>query len=75
MPTKETLSDELNEMLGTEFDFSGMKKDELKLLVELVDEGALLEPQAKHVVKEHGKSKLDEQVDSWTPGQYVSKLL
>lgn len=75
MTTKQDLSDELNQMLGTDMDFSRMKKDDLELLVELADEGALLEPLAKYQVKEHGKQKFEEEVDNWHAGKFVTKLL
>lgn len=75
MPTKDDLSDEINEMLGTEMEFHRMKAEELEHLRDLVDEGLLLEPQIKHVVSKHGKSKLDEVVKEWEPGQLLIKFL
>jgi hypothetical protein len=75
MPTKQQLEDELNEMLDTSFEWSRMTKDELELLVELVDEGALMEPMAKHIASEKGKEKVEETVEDWTPGQFISKVM
>lgn len=75
MPTKEQLSEEVNEILGTEIDWSGLKKDELELLYELLDDGDLLEPQAKHIIKKKGKSKLDDQIDEWQPGQIAMRIV
>lgn len=75
MPTKAGLEKELNEMLDTNFEWSQMKKDDLELLVELVDEGVLIEPQVKHVTKEHGKEKLDSVVDNWEPGTIARRIL
>lgn len=75
MGTKKELSDQANEILDTDLDFSGMKKDELELFVELLDEGSLIEPQGKHVVKKHGKNKLEDQVDEWHPGKLISSIL
>ena len=75
MPTKDGLEEEINSMLGTEMEFSKMPKDDLQLLAELLDEGALLEPQAKHIAKEHSKEKVEEQIDEWYPGKYAKKVL
>lgn len=75
MPTKEQLSEEVNEILGTEIDWSGLKKDELELLYELLDDGDLLEPQAKHIIKKKGKDKLDDQIDEWQPGQIAMRIV
>lgn len=75
MASKSELSDQINEVLDTEFDWSEMKKDDLEVLYELLDEGALIEPQAKHVVKEHGKGQLEEIVDDWRPGKYLLKMI
>lgn len=76
MPPKEQLSDEINEALDTgDLDFSQMRKEDLEQFHMLVDDGLLLEPIAKHVVKEQGKDQLDELVDDYKPGQLVMKLL
>lgn len=75
MVTKEELSDQINSILDADFDFSEMSKDDLELFHELLDEGALLEPQMKYLVKEHGKDKLEEQVDDWYPGKFASLLM
>ena len=75
MPTKEDLETEVNQMLGTEFEFSKMPKDDLKMLAELMDSGALIEPQMKHLAKEHSKQKVEEQIDDWYPGKYASSVL
>lgn len=75
MATKSEYSEEVNEILGTELDFSKMPKDDLELFYELIDEGELLEPQAKHIAKKYGKDKLEQQVDEWHPGKYALRLL
>jgi len=75
MATKAELQEEVNDMLGTNMEFSKMRSDDLELLRDLIDEGALLEPQLKHVAKEHGKSALEQQIDDWRPGQVIGRLL
>jgi len=75
MPPKAELSEELNEIFGTDVDFSRMKKDELKQLYELAEQGHLIEPQMKHVAKTHGKQKFDEVIDEWHPGKYLLKVI
>lgn len=75
MPTKEQLSEELNEMFDVEVDWSKMNKDDLQLLLELAKEGALIEPLIKHQVKEHGKNTWEDKVDEWYPGKYAGGVL
>lgn len=75
MPTKEQLSNEINEILGTQMGWSKMSKDDLEHLRELVEEGALIEPMGKHIIAEKGKDKLEQQVDDWYPGKYAGRLM
>lgn len=75
METKDDLEEKLNEVLDTEMEWSKMKKDDLELLWELIDNGVLMEPVAKHQVKQHGKEKYEEMVDDWRPGKFITKVL
>lgn len=75
MATKDELSQQLNEILGTDLSFERMKKEDLETLVGLADGGSLLEPQLKHVVSKYGKDKLDDQIDDWYPGKIAARLL
>lgn len=75
MPTKAQLSEEINEILGTEMKWSEMPKEDLELLHELIEEGALIEPMGKHIIAEKGKEKLEAQVDEWYPGKYAGRLM
>lgn len=75
MPPKDELSEELNEMLDTEIDFSGLKKEDLELFHELVDEGLLLEPMVKHQAKERSKESIDEFIDDYQFGQLLRKVM
>ena len=75
MPTKDQLSDDINEILGTNLDFSRMPKSDLKLFHELVHDGDLVEPLAKQVAKEKGQATLEDKVDGYYVGKYISKLV
>lgn len=75
MPPKEELSEELNEILGTDVDFSRMYKEDLEQLHKLADEGHLVEPMLKHIGKKHGKNKLEEVVDDWYPAKYLMRMI
>lgn len=75
MPTKEELSQEINEVLGTNMEWDRMLEDDINLFHELVMDGALVEPQAKQFAKKHGKSKLEKEVDDWYPGKIAGRLL
>lgn len=74
MVTKGELESELNDQLGTQMEWSKMKKDDLELLLELVESGALLEPLAREAAKNQGKEMLDDVADEWTPGDLLAKL-
>lgn len=75
MPTKEELSHEINEALGTEIEWDRLLEEDIRLLHELVEDGDLVEPLLKQYVKEHGKQALDNQIDSWYPGKFARALL
>lgn len=75
MPTKEQLEEEMNEMLGTDYEWSRMKKDDLQHLHEIAGTGPLMEALAKQFAKDKGKDKLEEQIDEWHPGKLAMKLL
>lgn len=75
MPNKEQLSEEVNEVLGTDMEFDRMLEDDLKLFHELVVSGNLTEPLAKQYVKKHSKEKLDEEIDEWYPGKFAGRIL
>jgi len=75
MATKGELSDELNQMLDTSIDWSELKKDDLELLIELVDEGHLLEPMAKQLVSSKGQEYLDEKVEEWEAGDLLRRVI
>jgi hypothetical protein len=74
MVTKEQLEEEINDKLDTDFEWSKMKKEELKLLNELIDEGILLEPMAKHIAADKGKDVVEEQIKNWRPGKLLGEL-
>ena len=75
MVTKEELSKELNEMLGTNVEWNRLLEDDLKHIHMLVEDGTLAEPIIKQYVKKHGKSQLERQVDGWYPGKFAGSLL
>lgn len=75
MPTKAQLSEEINEILGTDMAWSKMPKDDLELFRELLEEGALIEPMGKHVIAKRGKKKLEDEVDDWHPGKFAARLM
>lgn len=74
MPTKEQIGEGLNDALGTDLEWSKMKKEDLEHLHMLVDEGLLIEPLAKHIAADKGSEFVEDQIQNWTPGQLISKL-
>lgn len=75
MPTKEQLSDDLNDILGTSIDWEKMTKEDIQSLLELADSGALLETLIKHQVQKHGKEYVENAIDDWHPGKYASGVM
>lgn len=75
MPTKEQLEEEVNSKLGTDMEWSQMKKDELEHLNTLIDKGLLLEPMAKHVAADKASDFTESQIQNWEPGKLATKLL
>lgn len=79
MATKEELSEEINEALGTDLEFDRMLVEDLEHFRELAAEGKLAEPQLKQFVKTNGQqatdSLIEEAVENWYPGKYAGKIL
>lgn len=75
MPTKEAMSQEINEMLGTNIEWDRLLEDDLEHFYELVETGALIEPLGKQFAKEQGKEKLEEEIDDWRPGKILQRVL
>lgn len=75
MVTKKELEKEANNILDCEIEWSEMKKDDLELFVELLQEGGFIEPMMIEVGKNKSKEIIDETADDWTPGQMASKIL
>lgn len=75
MPTKEELSDEINEMLDTDVDWSRLLEDDLKQFKEMAEAGVLIEPMIKLQVKEKGKEKVEQEIDDWYPGKLARRVL
>lgn len=75
MPTKEALSEELNEKLGTNIEWDRMKKEDLTHLNTMVEDGDLIEVLLKQVAKKQGAKKYEELVEEWSPGKLALRLL
>lgn len=75
MPNKEQLSQEVNEVLGTDYEFDRMKKDDLLELHQSVTDASLVHPLVKQYAKKHSKAKLEEEIDEWYPGKIATRLL
>lgn len=73
--TKDELSQELNETLGMNVDWSRLTKDELIEFKSLVDSGKILEQVTENMVKEKGKQKAEETIDSWEPGAVLKRII
>lgn len=75
MPTKEQMSEEINEKLQVDLDWSKMAKEDLKTLDMLIESGALIESNAKHIASEQGQEVLDKKIKDWEPGDVIARLL
>jgi len=72
MPTKSELEKQMNERLGTDIEWSKMKKDDLSSLREGLED----EDFVKKVVAQYANDKagdtVEGQIDGWEPGQLLS---
>lgn len=75
MRTKDEIADDINDKLGTEIDWSQLRKDDLKHFEEMIESGVLIEALGKSFVKEKSSEKVEETIEDWEPGQIVAKLI
>ena len=75
MPTKDQLSEEVNNMLGTEMEWDRLLEEDLRQFHEMLESGSLADPVIKQFVKKHGKEQLEKQVDEWYPGKFALELI
>lgn len=74
MATKEERAEEINQMLGTDIEWDRLLREDLDHFYDLVENGGLLEPLAKQVAKEHGKKRLEKEIDNWYPGKVAARF-
>lgn len=75
MPTKEDLSEEINDALGTDIEWQRLLEEDLEHLHGLVMNGDLMEPVTKQYIKEHGKARFEKEVDEWHPGKILGRMV
>lgn len=75
MATKEEISSEVNQILGTEIDWSELRKEDLEEFRVMMDDPELLEVLFKHHAKDMSKRQLENLVDGWYPGKYAGRML
>lgn len=75
MVTKADLEERANNILDCDMEWSEMKKDDLELFVELLEEGAFIEPMLVEIGKNKSKKMIDDTAEEWKPGQFATKLL
>lgn len=75
MPTKAQKEKELNEMLGTNIEWSRLLEDDIEELEGAIHSGSLVESILKYMAKEKGKDAVEEQVDEWYPGKLLGGLI
>lgn len=73
MTTKTAISEEINNSLDIDIDWSKLQKDDLEKFKELLDGGEMMEKTAKHYIKRNGKEAFERQVDDWYPGKFLIK--
>lgn len=75
MASKEEIAEQLNDQLDTDMEWDRMLKDDLELLLHLVESGALAEPIIKSMVKDKGRKQVDQMIDEWYPGKYARRIM
>lgn len=74
MPTKAELEEEINEKLGTDYEWERMKKNDLSDLNSKLDNEEFM----KRVVGQYANNKVgaevEDQIEGWKPGQLVGLI-
>lgn len=71
MATKKEMEEELNEMLGLDFEWSEMKKDDLEKLQEGLHDEDFIKKFVGVYANDVAGSMAQEQVEGWQPGQFI----
>lgn len=75
MPTKEEMEEELNEKLDTDIEWSELKKGDIMELLQMIDNGELMNKLMKYMVSRYGRDELDRRIKGWQPGDLIKKVI
>lgn len=75
MATKEEKSEQINEILGSDLDWSRLLEDDLDEFHKMLTNGEALERLIKHMMKEMSSESVENIIDSWYPGKYASEVI
>lgn len=75
MPTKEEMEEELNEMLDSDIEWSNLNKEDLMNLLEMVNDGELMNKLMKYMVSKYGRDELDRRIKGWQPGDLIKRVI
>lgn len=71
MATKEEMSEEINNKLKTQIDWSELRKEDLEQLEGLIDNHELLQKLLKYAAADMGQKQLENLIEDWYPGKHV----
>lgn len=75
MPTKEEMEEELNEKLDTDIEWSELRKGDIMELLQMIDNGELMNKLMKYMVSRYGRDELDRRIKGWQPGDLIKKVI
>lgn len=71
MATKQELSDQINERLKTDIDWSEMKKDDLEKFRDGLQDEQFIKKVVGQYANDVGGDKIQERVEGWQPGMFI----
>lgn len=74
MPTKTEMEKEINERLGLDIEWSQMKKDDLEMFIEGLDDEEFIKKFVGQYANTVAGDKVQDQVEEWKPGQGIKLL-
>lgn len=74
MPTKSELEDQMNDRLGTDIEWSQLKKDDLSQLRGGLEDEQFVKKVVAQYANDMAGDTVEEQIDGWQPGQILGLL-
>lgn len=74
MPKKAELEEEMNERLGTDIEWSRLRKDDLEHLRDGLEDEAFVKKVVAQFMNDKAGDKVEGQIEDWEPGMMLKLL-